>query len=390
MRCREVIPEVRRSLPCAPAALVPLNHAAGRGFWMSTRSLGFPVEGVEPSRLVLAGWYTRATKESGVDLIMEWLPLAALIGGLIVCIVGSVVALPAIFFPPLELIALPMAFGGLAVAIWGGYTIHSQRQLEGAQTRYLEEYREYAKRWDACREALGRTEQDAVELGLQRIRAVYALLDSQSGEMLSATQADSIQQAYGKVERAITAHRIAVGAGSGGPPQEPGNAGPAGRLVGITTGAAMVTGLYGVTATFGTAGTGTAISALSGAAAQSATTAVLGGGTLVAGGLGVAGGGAVLGGLVAIPALIAQIGLQEFQKREFLDQLNQHILELRSGASELEDVTGRIDELGLRVREMTGSLAKATARVANPSGSQDPNQLARRLIDLLERPITAE
>ena len=321
---------------------------------------------------------------------MEWLPLAALIGGLIVGIVGLLVALPAIFFPPLELIAVPMAIGGLGVAIWGGYNIHSQHQLEEARTRYLEEYREYANRWDACREALGRTEQDAVELGLQRIRAVYALLDSTTEGMLSATRADSIQNAYGEVAKAITAHRIAVGTGGGGPPQEPSNAGPAGRLVGITTGAAMVTGLYGVTATFGTAGTGTAISALSGAAAQNATTAILGGGTLAAGGLGVAGGGTVLGGLIAIPALIAQIGIQEFQKREFLDQLDQHILKLRSGASELEDVTGGIDELGLRVREMTGSLKEATARVANPSSHQDPNQLARRLIDLLEKPITAK
>lgn len=325
-----------------------------------------------------------------MDLIMEWLPWVALIVGTIVGTVGIVVAIPAIVFPPLEAFALMMAFGGFGAAIWGGHTIYSQHQLEEAQTRYLEEYREYANRWDACREALGRTEQDAVELGLQRIRAVYALLDSQSGEMLSATQADSIQNAYGEVEKAITAHRIAVGAGSGGPPQEPGNAGPAGRLVGITTGAAMVTGLYGVTATFGTAGTGTAISALSGAAAQSATTAVLGGGSLAAGGLGVAGGGAVLGGLIAIPALIAQIGIQEFQKRESLDQLDQHLLELGSGASELEEVTSGIDELGLRIRDMTGSLAEATARVANPTGRQDPNELARQLIDLLERPITAE
>lgn len=325
-----------------------------------------------------------------MDLIMEWLPWAALIGGLIVGIVGSIVAIPFIVVPPLEAIALTMAFGGFGVAIWGGYNIHSQRQLEGAQTRYLEEYHEYANRWDACREALGRTEQDAVELGLQRIRAVYALLDSQSGEMLSATQADSIQNAYGEVEKAITAHRIAVGTGGGGPPQEPSNAGPAGRLVGITTGAAMVTGLYGVTTTFGTASTGTGISALSGAAAQSATTAVLGGGTLAAGGLGVSGGGAVLGGLVAVPALIAQIGIQEFQKREFLDQLDQHIVELESGASELEVVTGRIDELGLQIRNMAGSLAEATARVAKPSGDQDPNQLARRLIDLLEKPISSE
>lgn len=325
-----------------------------------------------------------------MDLIMEWLPWAALIGGLIVGIVGSIVAIPFIVVPPLEAIALTMAFGGFGVAIWGGYNIHSQGQLEKAQTRYLEEYHEYANRWDACREALGRAEQDAVELGLQRIRAVYALLDSQSGEMLSATQPDSIQNAYGEVAKAITAHRIAVGTGGGGPPQEPSDAGPAGRLVGITTGAAMVAGLYGVTATFGTAGTGTAISALSGAAAQSATTAVLGGGTLAAGGLGVAGGGTVLGGLIAIPALIAQIGIQEFQKREFLDQLDQHILELRSGASELEVVTGRIDELGLQIRNMTGSLTEATARVANPSSTQDPNQLARRLIDLLEKPITGE
>ena len=152
----------------------------------------------------------------------------------------------------------------------------------------------------------------------------------------------------------------------------------------------MVTGVYGVTATFGTASTGAAIGALSGAAAQNATTAILGGGTLAAGVLGVTGGGAVLGGLIAIPALIARIGIQEFQKREFLDQLDQHVLELRSGASELEGVASGIDELGLRIREMTGDIAAATARGANPSGGQDPNQLARGLIGLLEKPITAE
>ena len=321
---------------------------------------------------------------------MEWLPWAALIGGAIVGLVGLIVAVPAIFVPLLEAIALPMAIGGLCAAAWGGYTIYSRGQLEDAQTRYLEEYREYANRWDAYREALGSTEQDAVELGLQRIRAVYTLLDSANEGILSATQTASIQNAYGDVGKAITAHRIAVGTGGDSPPQEPTNAGPAGRLVGITAGAAMVTGVYGVTATFGTAGTGTAIGALSGAAAQNATTAILGGGTLAAGGLGVAGGGAVLGGLVALPALIAQIGVQEFQKREFLDQLDQQILELRSGASELEGVTSRIDDLGLRIRESTGFLAEATTRVADPSGRQDPNQLARRLIDLLEKPIAAE
>lgn len=321
---------------------------------------------------------------------MEWLPWAALVVGTIVFVVGLVVALPAVFFPPLEAFALMMAFGGLGAAIWGGHAIYSQCQLEDAQTRYLEEYREYANRWDAYREALGRTEQDAVELGLQRIRAVYALLDSANEGILSATQAVAIQNAYGDVEKAITAHRIAVGTAGDSPPQEPTSAGPAGRLVGITTGAAMVTGVYGVTATFGTAGTGTAIGALSGAAAQNATTAILGGGTLAAGGLGVAGGGAVLGGLVALPALIAQIGVQEFQKREFLDELDQQILELRSGASELEGVTSRIDDLGLRIRESTGFLAEATTRVADPSGQQDPNQLARQLIDLLEKPIAAE
>ena len=50
----------------------------------------------------------------------------------------------------------------------------------------------------------------------------------------------------------------------------------------------------------------------------------------------------------------------------------------------------RIDELGLRIRETTRFLAEATTRVANPSGHQDSNQLARRLIDLLENSITAE
>ena len=321
---------------------------------------------------------------------MEWLPLIALIGGAIIGVVGLLVALPGIFFPLLELIAVPMAIGGLCAAVWGGHTLYSQRQLDAAQTRYLEEYQEYANRWDAYREAVGRAEQDAVELGMQRIRAVYALLDSTTAGILSETQAVSIQNAYGEVEKAITAHRIAVGTARDGPPQEPASAGSAGRLVGITTGALMVTGVYGVTATFGTASTGAAIGTLSGAAAQNATTAILGGGTLAAGGLGVTGGGAVLGGLIAIPALIAQIGIQEFQKREFLDQLDQHVLELRSGASELEDVASGIDELGLRIREMTGDLAEATARVASPSGGRDPNQLARRLIDLLEKPIAAE
>ncbi len=325
-----------------------------------------------------------------MDLIVEWLPWIALIGGLIVGLVGSIVAIPAIVFPPLEAVALMMAFGGFGAAFWGGYTIYSERQLDAAQTRYLEEYQEYANRWDAYREAVGRAEQDAVELGMQRIRAVYALLDSTTAGILSETQAVSIQNAYGEVEKAITAHRIAVGTARDGPPQEPASAGSAGRLVGITTGALMVTGVYGVTATFGTASTGAAIGTLSGAAAQNATTAILGGGTLAAGGLGVTGGGAVLGGLIAIPALIAQIGIQEFQKREFLDQLDQHVLELRSGASELEDVASGIDELGFRIREMTGDLAEATARVANPSGGQDPTQLARRLIDLLEKPVAAE
>ena len=164
---------------------------------------------------------------------MEWLPWIALIGGLIVGLVGSIVAIPAIVFPPLEAVALMMAFGGFGSALWGGYTIYSQRQLEEAHTRYLEEYQEYANRWDACREALGRAEQDAVELGMQRVRAVYALLDSTTSGVLSATQAVSIQNAYGEVEKSITAHRIAVGTARDGPPQEPANAGPAGRLVGI-------------------------------------------------------------------------------------------------------------------------------------------------------------
>lgn len=318
-----------------------------------------------------------------MDIIMEWLPWIALIGGIIVGLIGSIVAIPAIVFPPLEAVALMMVFGGFGTAFWGGYTIYSQQQLDAAQTRYVEEYQEYANRRDACQEALRRAEQDAVELGMQRIRAVYALLDSTTEGLLSATRADSIQKAYGEVEKAITAHRIAVGTARDGPPQEPASAGPAGRLAGITTGAAMVTGLYGITASFGTASTGTAIATLSGAAASNATTALLGGGSMAAG-------GAVLGGLVAVPALIAQIGLREFQNREFLDQLDQHILDLESGASELEDVTGRINQLGLQIRNMTGSLTEATARVANPSGSQDQNQLARRLIDLLEKPITAE
>ena len=257
-----------------------------------------------------------------MDLIMEWLPWVALIVGAIVGLVGLFVALPAIFFPLLEDIALPMAIGGLCAAIGGGHTIYSQRQLDKAPARYLAEYHEYGNRWDAYREALGRAEQDAVELDVQRIRAVYALLDSTTEGVLSETRAVSIQNAHGKVETAITAHRIAVDTARDGPPREPANAGPAGRLVGITTGAGMVTGLYGVTATFGTASTGTTIGALSGAAAQSATTAILGGGSLATGGLGVTGGGAVLGGLVAVPALTAQIGIQAFQKREFLDQLD--------------------------------------------------------------------
>ena len=98
----------------------------------------------------------------------------------------------------------------------------------------------------------------------------------------------------------------------------------------------------------------------------------------------------MLGGLIALPALIAQTGVQEYQKREFLDQLDQQVLELQSGASELEGVTSRIDELGLRIRKTTRLLTEATSRVSNPSGHQVPNQLARRLIDLLEKPIAAE
>lgn len=321
---------------------------------------------------------------------MEWLPWAALIIGGIVCLVGIVVAIPAVVVPPLEAVALMMAFGGFGAAAWGGHAIYSQCQLEDAQTRYLEEYGEYSNRWNAYVEALRAAEQDSVELGLQRIRAVYTLLDSTNEGILSGEQAVAVRNAYGDVEKAIAAHRIAVGTARDGPPQEPANAGPAGRLVGITAGAAMVTGVYGLAATFGTASTGAAIGALSGAAAQNATTAILGGGTLAAGGLGVAGGGAVLGGLVALPALIAQIGVQEFQKRTFLDQLDQQILDLRSGASELEGVTSTIDGLGLRIRETTSDLSEATTRVANPSSHQDPNQLVRRLIDLLEKPITAE
>lgn len=319
-----------------------------------------------------------------MDLAMEWLPWAALIGGALVGMIGLIVALPAIVFPPLEAVALGMAIGGFGTACWGGYTIYGQSQLEEAQTLYLAEYRAYSNRWDGYTEALGGAEQDSVELGLQRIRAVYALLDSTSAGSLSPAQAAAIQRAYGQIDKSIRAHRIAIGTTTGGLPQEPANAGPAGRLAGITAGAAMVTGVYGVTATFGTASTGTAIGALSGAAAQSATTAILGGGPLAAGG------GAVLGGLIAAPALIAQIGIQEFQKRQFLDQLDQQVLELRSGGAQLEDFTSKIDGLGRRIREMTQHIAVATARVENPSGDQDQNQRARELIKLLERPIAAE
>ena len=325
-----------------------------------------------------------------MDLAMEWLPWAALIGGALVGMIGLIVALPAIVFPPLEAVALGMAIGGFGTACWGGYTIYGQSQLEEAQTLYLAEYRAYSNRWDGYTEALGGAEQDSVELGLQRIRAVYALLDSTSAGGLSPAQAAAIQRAYGQIDKSIRAHRIAIGTTTGGLPQEPANAGPAGRLAGITAGAAMVTGVYGVTATFGTASTGTAIGALSGAAAQSATTAILGGGPLAAGGLGVAGGGAVLGGLIAAPALIAQIGIQEFQKRQFLDQLDQQVLELRSGGAQLEDFTSKIDGLGRRIREMTQHIAVATAGVENPSGDQDQNQRARELIKLLEKPIAAE
>lgn len=77
-----------------------------------------------------------------MDLIMEWLPWVALTVGAFVDLVGLFVALPAILFPLLEVIALPMAIGGLCAAIWGGHTIYLQRQLDKAQARYLAEYHE--------------------------------------------------------------------------------------------------------------------------------------------------------------------------------------------------------------------------------------------------------
>ena len=152
----------------------------------------------------------------------------------------------------------------------------------------------------------------------------------------------------------------------------------------------MAVGVYGITATFGTASTGTAIGALSGAAAQNAATAMLGGGPLAAGGLGVVGGSAVLAGLVAAPALIAQIGAQELQTRKFLDQVDQRISALKSEAERLEEMTRKINDLGVRIRATTQDLAEATARVAHTSVDQDAGPLARQLIDLLEKPIAAD
>ena len=121
-----------------------------------------------------------------MDQVMEWPPMVAIVGGLFVGVIGAVVALPAVVFPPFEAIALAMVFGGFGAAIWGGDTIYSQNQLEKAQARYEDADSLYSEQWDGYKEALEKAEQDLVELGQNRVRAVYTLLDFTGNGSLTA------------------------------------------------------------------------------------------------------------------------------------------------------------------------------------------------------------
>ena len=66
------------------------------------------------------------------------------------------------------------------------------------------------------------------------------------------------------------------------------------------------------------------------------------------------------------PALIVQIGVQEFQTRSFLDKVDQRISKLKSEASRLEAITSKIDDLGVRIRKTTQDLTEATAVSPSP------------------------